>query len=93
MNEETNALTVDKLRKLLSSMPGDIPVIIQADPEGNRYSPLYAVDCNAVYDEETPVHGEVWSTDWSAEEAAMAEEEWKAFKRSRPRCCVLAPAG
>jgi hypothetical protein len=36
-------LTVAQLRNLLRAMPGEVIVVLSADGEGNRYSPLFDV--------------------------------------------------
>jgi len=66
-------------------------VILQKDTEGNGFSPLEAVDEYSVYDADSNWEGEVYSTDWTADEAAMDEDEWEAFKKETPGCVVLFP--
>lgn len=83
-------MTVKELKEIIESLPDDMAVIVQKDSEGNGYSPLYAADPNAVYVPESTWAGEVYSTNWSAEDAAMDEEEW-AELCAEPRVLVLAP--
>ena len=66
-------------------------VILQKDAEGNGYSPLYAVDGNAIYVPDSTWHGEIYSVEWSADEACMEPNEWDEFKKSNPKCVVLVP--
>jgi hypothetical protein len=85
-------MTVAELIEELQELPPESMVIIQRDADGNGYSPLDVVDGNAIYKAHSERHGEVISTDWTAEEACYkSEEEWERFKESNPRCCVLAP--
>jgi hypothetical protein len=85
-------MTVAELIEELKKLPPESEVILQKDSEGNGYSPLNAVDGNAIYKPSRPWSGEVVSTEWSAYDACYeSEEEWEAFKSSNPRCCVLAP--
>lgn len=85
-------MTVAELIEELKKLPPESHVILQKDAEGNGYSPLHAVDGNAIYVAESTYSGEVLSTEWSASDACFeSDEEWEAFKSSNPRCCVLAP--
>ena len=85
-------MTVAELIEELKTLPPEAEVIMQRDAEGNGYSPLYAVDGNAIYTADSTWSGEVVSTEWSASDACYeSEEEWEQFKASNPRCCVLAP--
>lgn len=85
-------MTVAELIEELKCCRPESEVILQKDSEGNGYSPLYAVDGNAIYKPNTRWSGEVFSAEWSADDACYeSEEEWEAFKASNPRCCVLAP--
>ena len=83
-------MRVAELVELLQKLPRTADVILQKDSEGNGYSPLSSVDGNAVYLPESTWHGEVLSTDWSAEDAGMSEDEWAKLK-CQPRCVVLCP--
>ncbi|MFM6139568.1 MAG: hypothetical protein ACKPCP_36430 [Sphaerospermopsis kisseleviana] len=85
-------MTVAELINELKKLPPESEVILQKDAEGNGYSPLSAVDGNAIYTLNTTWSGEVVSTEWSADDAGYdSEEDWELFKASNPRCCVLAP--
>lgn len=83
-------MKVSELMSLLAEFDEDAEVILQKDSEGNGYSPLYVVDGNAIYVPATTWCGDVFSTDWSAEDADRDEDEWKELLK-RPRCVVLAP--
>jgi hypothetical protein len=84
------AMTVKDLIEALQSMPPDAQVILQKDGEGNGYSPLAGVDGEAVYIPDTTWMGDVYSTSWTASDAAMDQDEWDDILK-QPRCVVLAP--
>ena len=84
-------MTVQELIAELKKLPPESQVIMQKDAEGNGYSPLAAVDGNAIYQADTTWHGHVMSTDWTADEACYDGSDWEKFKADNPRCCVLAP--
>jgi hypothetical protein len=83
-------MKVKELIRLLEREDAESEVILQKDAEGNGYSPLLEVDGNAVYIPETSWSGNVFSLEWSADDACMSEEEWAAVQK-KPRCVVLAP--
>ncbi len=79
-------------KTLLETMPPDSQVIIQKDAEGNGYSPLSAVDGDAIYTPDSTWSGDVASTNWTWQEACRGSAaEWEEFKAENPRCVVLAP--
>ena len=80
-------MKIKELIEILSKMEPERDVILQRYPEGNGYSPIVEVDDEAVYTEVF----EVYSTDWSAEEACMSKEEWEIFKKKNKKCVVLIP--
>ena len=85
-------MTVADLINELRKLDLDSEVILQKDAEGNGYSPLSTVDGNAIYWSKSTWRGEVFSLDWTAEDAGFdSEQEWEGFKKSNRRCCVLAP--
>lgn len=83
-------MKVSELIAELSALPPDAEVILQKDAEGNGYSPLHAVDGAAIYVPESTWSGDVYSTDWTAEDADMDADEWAGLLKN-PRCVVLAP--
>jgi len=83
-------MKVKELIEFLKSVPQDAELIVQKDSEGNDYSPLEDADADAVYIAETTWNGNVYSMDWSAEDACMSKKEWKEIK-AMPRCVVLFP--
>ena len=90
LGEMLMAMLVKDLIEALKEMPPDAEVVLQKDAEGNGYSPLEAVDGDAVYIAETTWSGDVYSAGWSADEACMDDEEWAELLK-KPRCVVLAP--
>ena len=83
-------MKVSELIEELSKWAPDTEVILQKDSEGNGYSPLSCIDGNAVYVAESTWAGEVYSTDNSADDNCMDENEWEELLKG-PRCVVLAP--
>lgn len=82
-----------RVKALLEALSGANPeaeVILQQDAEGNGYSPLYAVDVDAVYVPDCTWSGTAYSMEWSASDADMSRSEWAVVK-AMPRCVVLAP--
>lgn len=83
-------MTVKELKKAIENLPDDMEVILQKDSEGNAYSPLIGADPNAVYIPDTTYSGDVYSLDWSADDACMDEDEWEDIK-SKPKSLILFP--
>ena len=82
-----------KVKELIAALVAadpDAEVILQKDAEGNGYSPLHVCDDNAVYVPDSTWSGDVYSLEWSADDAGMSETEWAEIA-SKPRCVVLAP--
>lgn len=83
-------MQVKDLIKQLQLLDPEMQVILQRDAEGNGYSPLAGVDENCVYTAETSYNGYVYDTTWTAEDAALFNEEWKELL-TQPHCVVLYP--
>lgn len=83
-------MTVAKLIEALSALPKHMKVIIQKDAEGNDYSPLYAVDGNAIYIPQNTWSGEVHSVNNSPD---YEPDDWSEIEKHPHACacCVLAP--
>ena len=64
---------------------------MSADSEGNQFNPLSDVNPDNVYIAEGGWCGEIYSTDWSADDADMDEDEWEQIKKNQPRVLVLWP--
>lgn len=54
-----NSITLDQLREALREldMPGDTPIVIAKDQEGNDFSPLVEAQTDAFYNVETSWSG------------------------------------
>lgn len=85
------AVTVKELRELLADLPEDMQVVMSKDGEGNSYSPLSDGSSNYIYVPECTWSGDVYSTDHSAEDMDMDEEDWEEFKATNDRALVLWP--
>ena len=83
-------MTVKELKKEIADLPDDMVVILQKDAEGNGFSSLEDVDPNCIYVENSTWSGDVYSPDWSADDACMDDDEWEEIKK-KPRYLVLAP--
>ena len=79
-------MNVKELRESLAELPDDMEVVLQKDPEGNGYSPLSGADPDSVYTKD----GDVYSMNWTHNEACKSEEEWEEMKL-RPRTLILYP--
>lgn len=85
-----NKMTVKELKEEIANLPDDMEVVLQKDSEGNGYSPLAGADPDAVYIPDSTWSGDVYSMEWTADDACMSEEEWEEIK-SKPRTLILYP--
>jgi len=77
-----------ELAKLLLEKP-DVELVLQDDPEGNGYRQLRGADFDVLWDE---CQETVLSTDWSADDADMEEDEWEELKAQQSgKIAVLYP--
>ena len=83
-------MTVKELKEAIVNLPDEMEVVLQKDAEGNGYSPLSGADPDAVYLSETTSYGDVYSMDWTADDACMTDEEWEDIK-TKPRTLILQP--
>lgn len=83
-------MTVKELKEAIATLPDGMEVILQKDNIGNGYSPLADVHPDAVYIPETTWYGDVYSMDWTADDACMTDEEWEEIT-SKPRALILSP--
>lgn len=79
-----------ELAKMLLKQP-DVELIMQKDSEGNGYSPLAGIDFEVIYLADTTYSGEVYSTNWTADEADAAPDEWEELKKNNTGYAVLFP--
>ena len=82
-------MKVSELKEVLANLPDDLELIVQKDSEGNGYSPLEGAEV-AIYVPDSKYSGDVYDLEWSAEDCAMEDDEYKEMRR-RPRCVVLYP--
>lgn len=85
-----NFMTVKELKEAISRLPNEMQVIVQKDAEGNGYSPLAGVDADAVYVPNSTYSGDVYSTNWTAADAAMSQSDWDKTKMM-DRALILYP--
>lgn len=83
-------MKVRELIEELQKLDPEMECIIQKDAEGNGFSPLAGADPNGIYIKETSWFGEVYSAEWTADEADMDEDLWETMLK-KPRCLVLYP--
>ena len=84
-------MKVKDLIKTLQSADPDTEVIIQADSEGNGYSPCAGAEL-AIYVPDSSWGGEVYNLDSNASNNCLEEKEWKKIKENKKnRCVVLWP--
>tara|TARA_R110000803_G_scaffold57743_1_gene115780 strand:+ start:237 stop:494 length:258 start_codon:yes stop_codon:yes gene_type:complete len=83
-------MKVAELIKMLQDVDPESECILQKDGEGNGYSPLSGIDPEAIYIADSTYSGEVYSAEWSAEDADMEEDEWDTLLK-KPRCVVFYP--
>jgi hypothetical protein len=83
-------MKVKDLIECLSTLNPESDVILQKDSEGNFYSPLRGADADCVYMPDTTYSGNVYSMDWSADDACLDDDQWEKIK-AKPRCVVLYP--
>ena len=72
-----NKMTVEELIEELMGLDPEMEIIMQKDSEGNGYSPLAGADPDGIYVADSTWSGEVYDSNWSADDAAMDEEEWE----------------
>jgi len=89
MNLTKNMKVKELIEKLLK-LDGDTDIILQKDSEGNGYSPLDGVDSNAVYIKNSDYSGDIYSLQWTHDDACMSFEEWNELKKQK-KCVVLYP--
>ena len=84
-------MLVKELIELLKTLPEEAEVIMAKDPEGNGYSPLSSVYGKGIYVPESTWSGDVYSSEWTAEDAGMDDEEWEQLKLKHLACVLLEP--
>lgn len=83
-------MNIKELKEKINNLPDEMEVILQKDAEGNGYSPLSGADPEAVYVPDSTYSGEVYSMNWSADDACKTDEEWEEMK-AKPKSLILHP--
>lgn len=83
------AFTVRDLREALEDLPDDMLVYVQVDAEGNGYKKCAGADPEGVLVDDS-YHAEIYSAEWTADDACLDEEEWDQLL-SEPRVLVIHP--
>jgi hypothetical protein len=84
-------MTVFELIEQLQKLDPTSQVILQKDSEGNGYSPLSGVDGDAIYVPENTWSGEVYGTEYTADDHGMDSADWTELLLKTPKCVVLFP--
>jgi hypothetical protein len=78
-------MKVKDLLEQLKDLDPELDLYLQIDQEGNGYEEVRGVDPDNVM-----VGDSMYSTDWSADDACMDEDEWEELKNG-PKCAVIFP--
>ena len=84
-------MNIKELKELINDLPDDMDIIMSSDSEGNNYSPLSNVDPNYIYIPDNSWSGDVYSTNWTADDVCMIDDEWLSLKSSHPKVLILHP--
>ena len=79
-----------ELYEIIKDLPDDTEIILQKDSEGNDCSPLAGADPNCIYIPENTWSGTVYSTELTAEDFGLDEDEWDEMN-TNPKVLVLYP--
>lgn len=86
-------MKVKELIEELSKIDPELDVVLQIDPEGNGYREVNGVDDLGLVEMNENlwfVHA-VYSSDWSAVDSCMEEDEWDDFKKTARRLAIIFP--
>lgn len=86
----SDTFTIKDLKEAVKDLPDDMQVILQGDSEGNSYRVCAGVDPNAIYVPDSSWDGDVYDTEWTADECCLEEDEWEEMKAG-PKCLVIFP--
>lgn len=78
-------MKVKELLEQLKTLDPDMELYLQIDQEGNGYEQVRGIDSDCVM-----VGDSVYSTNWSAKDADIEEDEWEEIK-SGPKVVVVYP--
>ena len=87
-------MTIKELRDYLNELGpemDDRQIYLQVDEEGNGYNELNVLDLDCCMIEDENGRPDIFSTDWTAEDAGFdVEEDWENAKKDSP-AAVLFP--
>lgn len=83
-------MNVKELREAIATLPDDMPIVMQVDPEGNGYGYLAGVDPDAVF-VENGRELEVYDLSSSADDNCLDEDDWQELKDKNQRALILWP--
>lgn len=78
-------MKVKELIEQLKDLDPELDLYLQIDQEGNGYEEVRGCDTDCVM-----IGDSVYSTDWSADEADMDEDEWAEIKNG-PKIALIYP--
>jgi hypothetical protein len=85
-------MKVKDLINQLSELDHELEIFMSSDAEGNRIQPIpdNCISELSIYQKDGR-HVDVWSVNWTAEEACFSKEKWEEMKRTYPMCVILYP--
>lgn len=85
-------MKVKDLINQLSELDGELEIFMASDSEGNHFHtiPDNCLSELSIYQKDGR-EIDVWSLNWTAEEACMKEEKWEEMKKTYPRGVILYP--
>lgn len=83
-------MTVDELRAALDGLPGDMPVVMASDAEGNSHSPLSDATIT-MYMADSAWSGDVYMTPEERTSKGAAAEDYLAAPDDAVRALLLEP--
>ena len=85
-------MKLKELKEIVNSYPteyDDLEILVQKDAEGSGYEIMAGISDDGILTND--YQDNIYSLDWTAEDAGMSEEEWKHFKEDNQRCLVIYP--
>lgn len=82
-------MTKRELIKQLEAIPvsDDAKIMLQKDPEGNRYSELSGAERAILFKDGSYV--DVYNENWSAGDAGLEEDYWENIKNNKDNHCIV----
>jgi hypothetical protein len=79
-------MKVKHLIKKLNELDPNMELVLQRDPEGNGYDDVSGIDGDCFWFDE-----DIYSTEWTAEEAGFDEDEWEDILSKVEKVAVIYP--